>query len=393
MKTKTMSHPDFGNEHQFLEKHYKSVKKGTKRKLISKKVIAYILIINVLGILVLTSLLEWSPFSAVLKKTAWKAVGNIGVFVLTLVLTVFSNIEEIREKSVDLNEAFIYVMRKFMKKATWILVFTAIFWFDFWVADALAEYCFTGRLINGYQEGTEGFKSYDKETVDLFEKNELTAQQNEWLEEQDQELVQEVKNFKVPEGERGVVKNLSNIDKNTIFFLDKITDCETQDAINEVVCTWVRNQKEQQRENKFDKPDDEGGAPDYIEAAISRASENEKDAHYGERKEISEERTNIYEEYPKYSLSNLISNDNHTFALAFYYHGGRSCTIMYYYGQAILYNMDGISYAEVSNSTCKERLTAISQRYRDIAYTCGECEEAEYAEKLAIAFQYAADQY
>ena len=103
-----MSHPDFGNEHQFPEKHYKSVKKGTKRKLISKKVIAYILIINVLGILVLTSLLEWSPFSAVFKKTAWKAVGNIGVFVLTLVLTVFSNIEEIREKSVYLRDEKIY---------------------------------------------------------------------------------------------------------------------------------------------------------------------------------------------------------------------------------------------------------------------------------------------
>lgn len=393
MKTNTAPHLNCRNEHQFGTKNRKIGNKETKRKEIEKKDIVKLIVGYIVCALLVATLLEWFPISDFLGKTLWE-IGKIACStVLTLLFSFCVNTEKISAEENVVQSIFGFIKQICTKKTLAVLGMMLLIWTNLCVAQFIAGRCFTGRMIHACEEAIEGFKSYDKEKDKLFEKSELTAEQNEWIEEQDQELVREAKNSEVPDNERKVIKNLSDNDKNQIFFLNQITNWEDQDLVNREVCAWVINQREKKRENLFDKPDEEGGAPLNVETAICNASENEKNVRFVGRKAIMEERSNIYEEYPKYSLSNLISNDNHALALALYYYCGQDSTIMYHYGQAILYNMEGISYAEVSNSTCKERLTAISQRYLDIEYTCESCEEIQYAKKLAIAFQHAADQY
>lgn len=261
------------------------------------------------------------------------------------------------------------------------------------VPNMLASARFSTRLTYAGKGAVENFMDYDMEEDVIFEEHELSIEQKQWVETQDPQLVSEIKESEVPESERNIIKNLSDADKSKIYFLDEIEDWNNQDQINEIVKERVQGQSDKKMENKFDKPDEEGGAPSYVETEICNASQTEVGAKFTQRKEILRIRSNVYEVYPKYSLASLIANDNHAIALSLYYYGGNQATVEYYYGQAIIYNMEAISYAEVSSVTCKEMLTWISQRYRDIRYTCPACSNMDKLEKLAIAFQYASDKY
>lgn len=285
------------------------------------------------------------------------------------------------------------VKSPFKKKIYGGLIVTILVCFVVAVPHVLASVKFSARLLYAGKGAVENFVDYNADEDVIFEEHELSIEQKQWVETQDPRLVSEIKGAEVPESERNAIKNLSDVDKNIIYFLDKVKDWDNQELINEVICEWAQVQSEKQMENIFDKPDEEGGAPSCVETEICNASQAEVDAQFAQRKEILEIRSNIHKDYPKYSLTKLIANDNHALALALYYYGGNQATIEYYYGQTIIHNMEAISYAEVSSGTCKELLTLISQRYRDVRYTCPDCDEIEKLEKLAIAFQYAADEY
>ena len=98
-------------------------------------------------------------------------------------------------------------------------------------------------------------------------------------------------------------------------------------------------------------------------------------------------RINYYENLPKATLAQLISNDYQLLALIAFYYGYSSDVIIYYYAKSIEYALEYISFKEVADDTVKQKLLWIAARYDDIAFTCKKTKEAKWASKLSIAYQ------
>lgn len=190
---------------------------------------------------------------------------------------------------------------------------------------------------------------------------------------------------------------LSLYDYNAIFFQDnfhELSDQDSQEKFDEVVKEFVNYLLEKENENLFDKPEEAGGAPENVRRDISEASEKEEQAHsFREVVKILEVRQSIYILYPKKSLANLISNGYHKLAYMLYVNQGNRNSMVYYYGQSILYDFEYLSFAGNDGKQIRERLLKIAQRYRDIAYVYPDYAAFGIAEKLAIAFENAAAQY
>lgn len=212
----------------------------------------------------------------------------------------------------------------------------------------------------------------------------------------DEELITIMTQADVTYGQRTLVLNLSESDRDMVFFQNNpsIQDWEDQDQINIAVLNTVREYCALKEDNIFDKPEEEGGAPEEVRGEVSDASEKEKTADsYMEVKEILNVRESVYLKYPKHSLAQLAANGYQKLALMLVYYDGVDSTVIYYYGKSIQYNFECLKYAGIPNDGIKDRLMIIAQRYTDICFLYPDHELAQIAEKLAEAFRYAADQY
>lgn len=190
---------------------------------------------------------------------------------------------------------------------------------------------------------------------------------------------------------------LSLNDYNAVFFQDNLYDLSGQDnqeKFNEAVWEFVNDLCGREKENQFDKPEKAGGAPENVRTDISEASEKEELAcSYREIVKILEIRQSAYVRYPKKSLANLISNGYQKLGDMLYVNQGNKNSMVYYYGQSILYDFEYLEFAGNDGKQIRERLLRIAQRYKDIAYVYPDSAAASAAEKLAIAFENAAAQY
>lgn len=195
--------------------------------------------------------------------------------------------------------------------------------------------------------------------------------------------------------ELNTITALSQQDRDLVFFLNrKDLDWTDQNAVNEAVSQMIDEKYSMQMENVFDKSVNDGGAPQWLCNLVAQASEDEISAvSFSEIKSIRDVRADAFEQYPKKSLANLLSNDNQKLAIVLYINGGEEESIVYYYSQSILRDFECLQFAQNSNATIKDKLISIAQRYRDMVYTCPGMENLENASVLAEAFENAANQY
>ncbi|MDE7130820.1 MAG: hypothetical protein K2O65_03345 [Lachnospiraceae bacterium] len=214
----------------------------------------------------------------------------------------------------------------------------------------------------------------------------------------DQEMVEKAKKISVSGDGQNRKMNLSQEDYDTVYFSGgeyDISKLDNQDDISEVIKRFVAVQRKKERENVFDKPDDEGGAPSEMEEMIANASERENKAEsFEEIEDILGDREDAYLKYPKATLAKLISNGYEMMALVLMLHGGNIESINYYYGQSILKDFEYLEYADISDANIKKRLMKISQKYEDMRVINSDW-KAKFPTVMELrdAFQEAADQY
>lgn len=213
----------------------------------------------------------------------------------------------------------------------------------------------------------------------------------------DKKLISMMTRTDVTFEQRAIVYNLSLGDYNTVFFqndLYNVMELENQEQINEMILCAVKEFCSQEKENIFDQPEKEGGAPESLKDEICMASQKEEVVNsYQDVKEILNIRESAYLKYPKNTLAKLIANGYQKLALMLIYNGGNENTIIYLYGQSILYNFEYLKHVNNPDNEIKERLMIIAQRYTDIVYLYPEFKDAQIAQKLAEAFRYVANQY
>lgn len=202
----------------------------------------------------------------------------------------------------------------------------------------------------------------------------------------------DIKGIKISPNDKTLLLKLSDEERDEVFLQGEgiISDWDDQQKINAEVRKWINEKHAEGFKNRFDD-----FAPRYVKNEISEASDLEKEASsFREVQNVLQTREDVYVEYPKKSIADLISNGYHRLALILLCNAGQDKTILYLYSQSILWNFEVIKYTDVSDSTMKDRLNRIAQRYEDISLVCADCEDViKYATKLQIAFEDAADQY
>lgn len=203
---------------------------------------------------------------------------------------------------------------------------------------------------------------------------------------------EEITNINVNQSELILILNLSDEECGIVFFLQgdyAIENWDDQDEINSKVLQMIDDARKAGFINKFDD-----FAPQDKKDEIDKASKDEVSAErFSIVKRINTTRSDIYTTYPKKSIANLIANGNQRLALILAYNGGQQATVLYYYSQSVIWEIEFLRYSDNANSTVKDHLIKIATRYRDMNLICSKCEEAKYAEKLQIAFEHAANQY
>lgn len=218
----------------------------------------------------------------------------------------------------------------------------------------------------------------------------------QYLASADEMMIEQLDKAEVTNEQRNMVLHLSDEDKYSIFTCwgNGLDGYETQEQLNDIVLSTVRSWCDEKRDNVFDREPEQGGAPQKDKNDIGQASENERpDDSFSDIEARLDLRESIAKNYPKRTLMLLIANGYQDLALRLVWHGGVQSTVIYNYGQSILFDFECLKFADNTGKLIKQRLTIIAQRYADIAYVCPDYERAEEARSLAVAFRYAADQY
>ncbi len=212
----------------------------------------------------------------------------------------------------------------------------------------------------------------------------------------DQMTIEQLDKAEITNEQRNMVLQLSDEDDYSIFTCwgNGLDGYGTQEQLNDTVLSTVQGWCGEKRDNVFDRVPEQGGAPQKDKDAISQASESERpDDSFSDIESRLDLRERIAKDYPKRTLMQLIANGYQGLALRLVWHEGVQSTIIYNYGQSILFDFECLKFADNTDKIIKERLTIIAQRYEDIAYVCPDYERAGEARSLAVAFRYAADQY
>lgn len=227
----------------------------------------------------------------------------------------------------------------------------------------------------------------DGGTDKIFASNEM----KQYLSGADEKIIKQLDKAEVTNEQRNMALQLSDEDDYSIFTR---WGNGSQEQLNDKVLSTVQGWCGEKHDNVFDKEPEQGGAPQKDKDAISKASEDEHpDDSFSNIEGRLDLRESIAKDYPKRTLMQLIANGYQNLALRLVWHEGVQSTIIYYYGQSILFDFECLKFADNTDKTIKERLTIIAQRYEDIAYVCPDYERAGEARSLAEAFRYAANQY
>ena len=224
----------------------------------------------------------------------------------------------------------------------------------------------------------------------------VTYEMKQYLVGSDEMMIEQLNKVEVTNEQRNMVLQLSDEDVYSIFtcWENGSDEYGTQEQLNDTVLSTVQGWCGENRDNVFDREPEQGGAPQKDKDAISQASESEQpDDSFSDIEGRLDLRESIAKDYPKRTLMQLIANGYQGLALRLVWHEGVQSTIIYYYGQSILFDFECLKFADNTDRTIKKRLTIIAQRYEDIAYVCPDYERAGEARRLAAAFRYAADQY
>lgn len=286
-------------------------------------------------------------------------------------------------------------IKKFPQKAS--LHFVMLFMLVLTLSGVFANVNLIHRSIAFGKMGYLAFQNYDKmDNLDMsvgegvvYEEELLAILNTTQIEQLDEEML------RVMSQKDGELR-LSQEDWNLVFFCGEysIKGLEDQWQIDNIVWAMVEELDSHDLENVFDKPFDQGGAPQIVRNQISNLSDNEKYAKsFEEVNEILDYREYIKKIYPKKSLAQLVANGYEYLGNICYKNNNNTTTIIYHYGQSIINNLECLEFAENSDKTIKEKLTDIVRIYKSIAFTCRNREEAIISIKLAVAFQHAADQY
>lgn len=266
-----------------------------------------------------------------------------------------------------------------------------------WGTTILGEYLGSINMVeNAYTFVTAGYSAVKNEDEDVF----VAAQVDEEIQAIilagcDETTIILLQRADITLAELNVITELSQNDKDLVFFLDQEDiDWTDQDEVNAVVLQKVNEYLSMQKENEFDKDEKDGGAPQWLRNLVAQASEDEANAKsFIEIKYIRDVRAEAYDQFPKKSLAQLLSNDNQKLAIILYLNGGEEDSIIYYFSQSILRDFQCLQFAQNSNDTVKGKLKSIAQRYRDMVYTCPDMDNLENVQALAEAFENAANQY
>lgn len=183
----------------------------------------------------------------------------------------------------------------------------------------------------------------------------------------------------------GRADRLPDKEKKALYFQSgayTVEDWEDAAAVEGVVYAHVCALYEQQRENLFDRY-----APQYVQDEVSQISALEaRMSNSGELDEIIDFRTSTYVDYPMYRLAKLLAENYSLYGLAYDVNHGDTGTVEYYYGAAVSWYNEGLSY-RTDDKTVRELLRHIGDRYHDLAaYLPRDSEYQQYAAKLAQAY-------
>lgn len=216
------------------------------------------------------------------------------------------------------------------------------------------------------------------------------------LTQSDDVLIGQLDRAKVTKAQSNMVLKLSGEDYRRLFCWggNETSKYETQEQLNKIIMTMVKEYCAMKLDNVFDRESDQGGATQDIRKLISQASKNEDLWHsFSDVEERLDLRESVVRIYPKRTLMQLVANDYQELALLMVWYGGKTSTVIYYYGQSILYDFECLKFADNTDRLIQKKLRSIAQRYEDMAYVCPDFEGAEEARRLAAAFRYVADQY
>lgn len=266
-----------------------------------------------------------------------------------------------------------------------------------WVGGRIGKEELLSKAERGIKAAAYAMKH--EETEVLSDSEVQSPEMVKVLSGKDDETIEKAKSISVSGDEKEREMRLSSTDSAAVYFergAYSILDLECQSDIEEMIKQFVVDQRKKEKENIFDKPVEEGGAPPEVEEVIANASEMEKAAVSLE--EIEEDilgvREDAYLRYPKPTLAQLISNGYEMIALTLMAHGGNIESINYYYGKSILKDFEYLEYAGISDQNIKKKLMKISQKYEDIRVLNPDWKTRfPNVEKLRDAFKKAADQY
>ena len=369
-----------------------------KRKSIRKKKAAAIVgFSSVLVIGVSSLLFEFY----LIPKGLYSLVGNLGFELAVLAIGMLFNRKDIMESGefdASWAERILSIGKAFIKEWKRFDFLRFILWIGFCVL--------IGQVIGnrGWISDTSracqaAIYVFQNEEVEVLSDSE--TQRSEYisvLSGKDEKTLQQIKNLTISQNEKNRKMSSSSEDHAAACFEGgeyNILGQEDQNEVNKIIEGFVEELRGKKRENIFDKPEEEGGAPESVKGRISEASEKEKEVKsFGEAEEILVDREDVYLIHKKASLAKLIANGYELLALTLLFYEGNVDTINYYYEQSILKDFEYLEYDGLSNTNIKSRLLKIVQKYKDMKLINPDWEtKFPTIEKLSNAFQYVADQY
>lgn len=400
------------------------------RKKRKKKKSARLPLFYVLIFLVSEFLEEFTWFGWFVPRILGAFGLEASVVILTFLLGIFFNRGEI-VKARENNCPFMTDVERIIKAIGNILFRCTFIWIVvasmvlLYAPAAFAQYHMTGRTIAFIKEGidikkgTAAFFNYgssvkrDKEAVEKTEKpprvetgkdqpskkasidiqiesSGKESGQNIWLEDHPESEQKMAKKLLISESEQEIILIFSEEEYEILFFTGgeyEITDWSNEEEIDEQVRRKINDLMNVKQKNLFDAM--EGGAPESLKFEIDKLNDDDENAvELNQKKEIITLRNQAYQQYPKCSLSILISEEYNGFGLAYWYQCKNRQTAQYYFGQAALWLYEALKFEDNSDDINKNFLISLGQRYEDIAFVCSnEQIEKFYGQKLGKAFK------
>lgn len=340
--------------------------------------------------LFLNSLVPW------IRKGSGKECLFLLVGIIPTIITNKKKLMKMRKKGCSFFEdipSFLKTIWEIFTKTTFIgFIFYAVFFIS--ATAALAEYKICSRIEAFIEDGSDAFlddkrhiavNEYEsvlqeegKETIDdevpyqSAENKEVIDDTASYQNTEDEEILDEVNNeyehkLHLLDEDKIVQKYLSEEERNELFFVGgdyEIFDWDDDLEIEYKVRLKIENTISKKRENILDSSQDDN--IEEVRGTVDKMSKEDKETvEFRNKLEILFTRQEVYMEYPKYSLANMIASGYHSFALCYYKNDNRQ-TSVYYYGKTIIWLYEALAFEEKNGISDREYIRLISKRYEDI---------------------------